>query len=102
MCIRDSGGELYGNAFENWVFHELRAAITYQESSSELSYWRLASGIEVDFVIDHVRIAIEAKASSKITGDHLKGLRAIAVDHPKVERRLVVCLEPVSYTHLTL
>jgi predicted AAA+ superfamily ATPase len=88
------GGELYGRAFENWVFHELTAAIAYQESSSELFYWRLASGIEVDFVIDHVRIAIEVKASAKIGGDHLKGLRAIAIDHPKVKRRLVVCLEP--------
>jgi predicted AAA+ superfamily ATPase len=87
------GGELYGKALENWVFHELTAAIAYQDSSSELSYWRLASGIEVDFVIDKVRIAIEVKASAKIMGDHLKGLRAIAVDHPNVERRIVVCLE---------
>jgi len=88
------GGELYGKALENWVFHELSAAIAYRESASELSYWRLASGIEVDFVIDQIRIAIEVKASANITGDHLKGLRAIAEDHPRVERRIVVCLEP--------
>lgn len=88
------GGELYGKAFENWVFHELTAAIAYRESDSELSYWRLASGIEVDFVIDQVRIAIEAKATAKVTGDHLRGLRAIAEDHPRVQRRIVVCLEP--------
>lgn len=87
------GGELYGKALENWVCHELSAAIAYRESSSELSYWRLASGIEVDFVIDRARIAIEVKASAKITSDHLKGLRAFAVDQPKVQRRLVVCLE---------
>ncbi len=88
------GGELYGKALENWVFHELTAAIAYSESESELSYWRLASGIEVDFVIDQVRIAIEVKASANITGDHLKGLRAIREDHPRVQRRIVVCLEP--------
>jgi uncharacterized protein len=87
------GGELYGKALENWVFHELTAAIAYRESSSELSYWRLASGIEVDFVIDAARIAIEVKASAKVTGDHLRGLRAFAEDHPRVQRRVVVCLE---------
>jgi uncharacterized protein len=87
------GGELYGKALENWVFHELTAAIAYRESSSTLSYWRLASGIEVDFVLDDVRIAIEVKASANITGDHLKGLRAIAEDHSRIVRRVVVCLE---------
>ncbi|HUS28508.1 MAG TPA: DUF4143 domain-containing protein, partial [Kofleriaceae bacterium] len=88
------GGELYGKALENWVFHELTAAIAYRESDTALSYWRLASGIEVDFVLDDVRVAIEVKASANITGDHLKGLRAIAQDHPRVARRVVVCLEP--------
>jgi predicted AAA+ superfamily ATPase len=88
------GGELFGKALENWVFHELTAAIAYRESTSQLSYWRLASGIEVDFVLDDVRVAIEVKASANITGDHLKGLRAIAQDHTRVKRRLVVCLEP--------
>jgi uncharacterized protein len=87
------GGELYGKALENWVFHELSAAIAYTESSAELSYWRLASGIEVDFVIDAARVAIEVKASARITSDHLKGLRAIIEDQPRVQRRIVVCLE---------
>lgn len=27
---------------------------------------------------------------------HLKGLRTLAHDHPEVERRIVVCLEPRS------
>jgi uncharacterized protein len=97
LCKRGAiarGGELYGKAFENWLFHELTAAIAYGESSSQLSYWRLASGIEVDFVIDDMRIAIEAKASGRVTSDHLRGLRAIIEDHPRIERRIVVCLEP--------
>jgi uncharacterized protein len=59
-----------------------------------LAYWRLASGIEVDFVVDDLRLAIEVKSSRKITGRHLKGLRNLAIDHPEVRRRIVVCLEP--------
>ena len=46
----ERGSELYGKAFENWVFHELCAYNSYSESFAQLSYWRLASGIEVDFV----------------------------------------------------
>jgi predicted AAA+ superfamily ATPase len=88
----EAGGELYGKAFENWVFHELSAYDAYQSTFAELHYWRLASGIEVDFIIGDMTVAIEAKASSKITADHLKGLRHLAQDHPRA-RRLVVCLE---------
>ena len=41
-----------------------------------------------------MEIALEAKASSRITADHLKGLRALVQDHPKVKQRIMVCLEP--------
>jgi uncharacterized protein len=88
------GSELYGKAFENWVFHELSAFVSYRGEGGELSYWLLASGIEVDFVLGDMRVAIEAKSSERITRDHLQGLRRLAEDHPRVGRRLVVCREP--------
>ena len=88
------GSELYGKAFENWVFHELSAFVSYRDFDGDLSYWRLASGIEVDFVLGDMQLAIEAKSSERITRDHLKGLRTLALDHPGVERRIVVSREP--------
>ena len=88
------GSELYGKAFENWVFHELSAFVSYREFDGDLSYWRLASGVEVDFVLGDMQLAIEAKSSTRITRDHLKGLRSLVEDHPRVERRIVVCREP--------
>ncbi len=88
------GSELFGKAFENWIFHELTAASHYRERYMELSYWRLASGIEVDFIVGDMRCAIEAKAASRVTSDHLKGLRQLAVDQPGVRRRVVASLEP--------
>jgi uncharacterized protein len=87
------GSELYGKAFENWVHHELRAYGEYSESWPELSYWRLASGLEVDFIWNDMEVAIEAKASSKITRDHLKGLRHLKDEHPGIRLRAVICLE---------
>ena len=88
------GAQLYGKAFENWVHHELSACIEYQEWDLELTYWRLPSGIEVDFVLGDMEVAIEAKASARITRDHLRGLRTLVEEHPGVGRRIVVSLEP--------
>ena len=85
--------KLHAKAFENWIFHGLCASNAYREAYARFSYWRLASGIEVDFIVDDGQLAIEAKASGKIAQDHLKGLRALAQDHPRIEPRVVVCLE---------
>ena len=49
------GAALYGKAFENWVFHELTAFRAYREVDGELTYWRLAGGTEVDFVLGDMR-----------------------------------------------
>ncbi|HEX2688130.1 MAG TPA: hypothetical protein VHN14_15985 [Kofleriaceae bacterium] len=40
-----------------------------------------------------MQVAIEAKAIPRVTGDDLKGLRQLAVDHSRAGRQLVVCLE---------
>ena len=89
----EPGSELFGKAFENWVFHELSAYRAYSDLYYDLSYWRLASGIEVDFIVGDMELALEAKSSMKITTDHLRGLREVVKDHPKLRRKIVVSLE---------
>ena len=89
----EPGSELFGKAFESWVHHELQAHRAYREFGYELAHWRLASGIEVNFVVDDVRIAVEAKATAGVHDRHLQGLRQIVVDHPGVKRRIVVSLD---------
>ncbi len=89
----EAGSELFGNAFESWCFHEITAYNCYADRFANISYWRLASGIEVDFVINDMAVAIEAKSSHTISSHHLTGLRQLAIDHPNVERRIVLCLE---------
>jgi len=88
------GAELYGKAFENWVFHELRCYDSYKERFAGFSYWRLSSGIEVDFIINDLECAIECKSASVVTDKHLKGLRELAKDHPKIKRRIMLAQEP--------
>jgi uncharacterized protein len=89
------GSELYGKAFENWVFHELSAYNAYSNTFSKFAYWRLAGGIEVDFIVNDMQLAIEAKAAARVTADHLKGLRAVVQDH-RITQRIIVCLERTS------
>jgi predicted AAA+ superfamily ATPase len=87
------GSELFGKAFENWCFHELNAYNMYNEAVAEFYYWRLAGGTEVDFIINNMEIALEAKAAKKITTQHLKGLRSLTKDHPELKRAAVICCE---------
>jgi predicted AAA+ superfamily ATPase len=87
------GSELFGKAFENWCFHELNAYNMYNEEFAEFYYWRLAGGTEVDFIINSMEIALEAKAARRVTAQHLKGLRSLKKDHPELKRAVVICCE---------
>lgn len=88
-----AGTELFGKALENWVCHELGAFLAYRELECELCYWRLASGIEVDFVTDDLRLAVEVKATTRATDAHLRGLRALKEDQKSVRGRVLACME---------
>lgn len=90
--IIQAGSPLFGKAFENWIFHELKAYLHYKDKSQELSYWKLSSGAEVDFVIGDMNSVIETKAREDIHSDHLKGLREVIKDYPHIKLRMVVCL----------
>jgi uncharacterized protein len=88
------GSELFGKALENLLHHELFAYREYRARTWDLSYWRLTSGAEVDFIVGGAEIAIEVKSSSRVGTHHLKGLVRFREDHPAVQRRILVCLEP--------
>ena len=45
-------------------------------------------------MVGDMRVAVEAKAGGRVASRHLKGLRSLVKDHPNVNRRVVVCLEP--------
>lgn len=87
------GSDNFGKAFENWCHHELRAYNTCLDLPVELSHWRTAGGIEVDFIVGAMDIAIETKAVSKVRSHHLKGLKRLVEDFPEVRRRILVCHE---------
>ena len=81
-----------GEAFESFLFHELRAWLDYG-AGGDLCYWRSVSGFEVDFILNG-EIAIEAKAKTNVANHDLKGLRALR-EEAMLKHYLVVSLEPV-------
>ncbi len=52
------GNELFGKSFENWLAHEIKSYSSYSQKYFDVSYWRLTSGIEVDFILGDMEIAI--------------------------------------------
>lgn len=85
------GTREYGEALETWLMHELVSWRDYV-SGDRLSYWRSASGFEVDFLIgDHT--AVELKASAHVSPQDLRSLRALGEERV-FKRLLCVSLEP--------
>lgn len=92
-----TGSTDFGAAFEHVIFMELRAHAMYSARGEGLpvSYWRTASGLEVDFILGDAEVAIEVKSTETPTADHLKGLRGWQEEHPR-SRRILVCRCPRS------
>ena len=70
------------------MIQEIVAYLSYSESDERLSYWRTASGYEVDAIIGDGRIAIEFKSCEEVQPKHTKGLRAFSEDFS--EARLII------------
>ncbi len=55
----------FGEAFEQYIFHELKCYVDYKNPDVTLHYWRSTTGFEVDFILDN-EIAIEVKAENNL------------------------------------
>lgn len=82
------GSELFGRAFEHFIFTEITAHSSYSEHFYPVAYWRTASGFEVDFVLGEGEIAIEVKSTATVQNQHLRGIRAFKEEH--LSRRYIV------------
>ncbi len=87
------GSADFGHAFEHLIIQELFAYRGYNGDKIDLSYWRTASGYEVDAVLGDAEAAIEIKSVSEIKSHHLRGLKAFKEEHPAA-RLIAVSLDP--------
>lgn len=90
----EEGSEIYGNAFEHFIFLELHAHSSYSGQDYKISYWRTTSQLEVDFILGNHEAAIEVKSTRNITSRHLKGLKAFQEEY-EVQQSIIVCNEPM-------
>lgn len=73
-----------GAHLENLVLMDLLAWRDVQPRRPEVLYWRTATGIEVDFVIETPRrvLPIEVKASARVGPSDAKGLEVFLDEYP--------------------
>lgn len=67
------GTNEYGRAFEHFILQECWAYKHYSHKDFSMSFWRTASGSEVDLILGEAEIALEIK-SSENTRSRTKGL----------------------------
>ena len=87
------GSELFGRAFEHFMWMEIVAHSSYSELFYPITYWRTSSGFEVDFVLGDSEISIEVKSTDSANTTHLKGLRRFKEEYT-VRRSILVSLDP--------
>lgn len=84
--------EAFGEAFEHFIFLELKNYQLQSRADWELAFWRTHTGSEVDFVLGDGEVIIEVKSSKKVIPDDLKGLQKFS-ENQKVKRKILVCRE---------
>jgi predicted AAA+ superfamily ATPase len=89
----EKGSELFGRALEHFIYMEILAHSSYSELNYPISYWKTASGFEVDFVLGDHEIAIEVKSASMVGNRHLKGTRAFKEEYA-ARNYIVVSMDP--------
>ena len=87
------GSEAFGKAFEHFIYQEIYAHSKYSDLNYQISYWRTASQIEVDFILGDHEVAIEVKSTDMVNNRHIKGLKSFAEEY-SVKKLLVVSNDP--------
>lgn len=70
--------------------------LSIAERFARFAFWRLSTGIEVDFIVNDLECAIECKSSERVRDQLLKGLRELKKEHSACQRRILVSREAAS------
>ena len=96
--LTEERGELFGKAFEHFIFMELRAHSSLRDLHYAINFWRTKSGLEADFVLGDGQVAIEVKGSNRVERKELRPLMAFREEYSP-RQTLVVCNERVERIH---
>ena len=90
----EPNSELFGKAFEHFIYQEIYAHSRYSGKEYPVYYWRTASQLEIDFVLGDHEVAIEVKATEQASQRYLKGLKAFAEEY-EVKKLILISNDPM-------
>jgi predicted AAA+ superfamily ATPase len=90
----DPASDLFGRCFEQFVYMEIKAWMTYRRKKLSLSYWQKSNECEVDLLLGN-EIAIEVKSTTRLNSSDFRGLKEITDEVP-VKRRILVSRDPMA------
>lgn len=90
-----AGSPDFGKSFEHLILIEFLNYKRYRAPDLDITYWRTSTGLEVDFILGDMEVAVECKGSPRVHDGDLSGLRALAEER-RVQRRLFISLESES------
>lgn len=96
--IEEEKGAEFGKALEHFILMEIAAYRSYSDSEFEINFWRTKSGLEVDFVLEAGKVALEVKGASRVDRSSLKGL-FIFMEEYSPKRSIVICNEKEKRVH---
>ena len=83
----------YGRAFEHFILQECWAYSHYSRKDFPITYWRTASGAEVDLIIGDAQAVIEVKSSDRVK-EKTKGIHLFLEDN-KCKNCYIVSKDPL-------
>ena len=83
----------YGRLFEHFILQECWAYRHYSGSDFPISFWRTASGSEVDLILGDAEVCIEIK-SSENAGSRIKGLHLFSEEF-RCKKSIIVSRDPL-------
>lgn len=86
------GSREFGKSFEHFLLMEFKAYQAYKDPELQLYYWRTSTGMEVDFILGDMKLAVEVKASQRVHSRDAKGLIALQEDQ-NIVRSVIVSFE---------
>ncbi|MFH1416314.1 MAG: AAA family ATPase [Elusimicrobiota bacterium] len=90
--LSEAKGSEFGKAFEHFILMEIIAYRSYNDRDFRINFWRTNTGLEVDFILDEGKAAVEIKGASRIDRRDLNGLAAF-METCNTKRNIVVCNE---------
>jgi predicted AAA+ superfamily ATPase len=96
--IAHERGEEFGKALEHFLLMEILAHRSYRDLGYDVNFWRLKSGLEVDFILGQGEVALEVKGGNRIDNADLRPLKAFIQEY-RPKKAFVVCNEVLPRLH---